>query len=86
MASPTDGKDGRYTTADLAADLSELIAAGLIAVTGEWPDERFVITPEGERTLARHEASVRSQARDLAKRRNAASRRGVVINLPLPGA
>jgi len=82
MASLTDGRDGRYTMADLATDLSDLIAMGLVAVTGEYLDLRYVITPDGERALAEYEASVRTEARDLAERRNAANQPGIVINLP----
>jgi hypothetical protein len=36
---------------DVDADLSELIADGLVAVTGAYPDLRYCLTPEGERTL-----------------------------------
>jgi len=44
-----DGSD------ELDADLRELIAAGLVAVTGTWPDLRYVVTPEGEQALGEHE-------------------------------
>jgi len=70
MASLTeDGKDGRYTTADLAADLSGLIEMGLIAVTGDFQDLRFCVTPEGEAWLRQHEAAVNAEARELQERR-----------------
>jgi DNA-binding MarR family transcriptional regulator len=79
-----DGKDGRYTTADLAADLSDLIAMGLVAVTGSYPDLRYVVTPEGQAELARYEAEVRAEARELARARRAAGQLGTVVPLPLP--
>jgi hypothetical protein len=73
MASLTEGgKDGGYTMADLAADLSDLIAMGLVAVTGEYPDLRYIVTSEGEAELRRHEAAVNAEARELQMRRYAA--------------
>jgi hypothetical protein len=67
-----DGSD------ELDADLRELIAAGLVAVTGTWPDLRYVVTPEGEQALGEHEARVNAEARDLAERRNVAHALGIV--------
>jgi hypothetical protein len=73
MASLTEGgKDRRYTMADLAADLSDLIAMGLVAVTGEYPDLRYIVTSGGEAELRQHEAAVNAEARELQMRRYAA--------------
>lgn len=86
MASPTDDeKDGRYIMADLAADLGDLIAMGLVAVTGSFPDLRYVVTPEGEAELRRHEAQVRAEARELARARHAAGQPGTVVPIQLRG-
>lgn len=86
MASPTeDEKDGRYIMADLAADLSDLIAMGLVAVTGSFPDLGYVVTPAGEAELRRHDAEVRAEARELARARRAAGQPGSVVPLPLRG-
>jgi len=76
--------DGMYTWEDLTADVNELIVAGLVAVTGEWPDERFVITAEGERQLELWRLQVRSEARQLAERRETAQQLGLVV--PILGA
>jgi hypothetical protein len=79
MASLTeDGKDGQYTMVDLAADLSNLIAMGLLAVTGDPEDPRFLLTAEGEAELERWKAEVRSEARELAERRHTARLLGIV--------
>jgi hypothetical protein len=75
-----DGNDGRHTMADLAADLSELIALGLVAVTGSYPDLRYVVTPAGEAELWLHEAEVRR----LARARRAAGQLGTVVPLSPP--
>jgi hypothetical protein len=78
MASPTaDGKDGQYTMVDLAADLSNLIAMGLLAVTGDPEDPRFLLTAEGEAGLERWKAELRAEARELAERRHTARLLGV---------
>jgi hypothetical protein len=63
---------------ELAEDLGELIRSGLIAVTGTWPDLRYVVTPEGERALWEHEACVNAEARELAERRHVARSLGVM--------
>lgn len=70
-----------YNLDDLDADLSALIDAGLVAVTGTYPDLRYCLTPEGTRALSQadeHEAAIRAEARELAERRHAA---GSVIYL-----
>jgi hypothetical protein len=67
-----DGSD------ELMEDLGELIAAGLVAVTGTWPDLRYVVTPEGEQALAEHEGRVRAEARELAERRHVAQWLGIM--------
>jgi len=67
-----DGSD------ELMEDLGELIAAGLVAVTGTWPDLRYVVTPEGERALWEHEACVNAEARELAERRHVAQWLGIM--------
>ena len=54
-------------------------------MTGEWPDERFVITAEGERALAETREQIRAEARELAERRHAAAQEGSVIYLPGTG-
>jgi hypothetical protein len=63
---------------ELAEDLGELIAAGLVAVTGTWPDLRYVITPGAEQALAAHEGRVRAEARELAERRHVARSLGII--------
>ena len=73
MASLTEDDPG-----ELAEDLGELIAAGLVAVTGTWPDLRYVVTAEGQQALAAHDARVTAEARALAERRHVAQSLGIV--------
>jgi hypothetical protein len=73
-----------YDADDLDADLSALIDAGLVAVTGVYPGLRYCLTPEGQRALRaaeEHEAALRTSARELAERRHAAAQEGKVIRL-----
>jgi hypothetical protein len=74
---PPDAGDG-------AEDVCALIDAGLVAVTGRYPDLRYCLTPEGQRTLD-DERSIADEARELAKRRHAASQDAEVIDLFPPG-
>lgn len=76
--------DDKYDSDDLADDLAALVDMGLVAVTGRWPDLRYVVTPEGHAEMARHEAEIRTEARELAERRYTASQTGNII--PLTGA
>lgn len=69
---------------DLASDLAMLIDCGLVAVTGSYPELRYCLTPEGMRAASRtdeHEAAVRAEARELARRRHAASQEATIIPL-----
>jgi hypothetical protein len=69
---------------DLDIDLSALIDAGLVAVTGRSPNFRFCLTPEGEAALRwyeDHDRQVATGARELQERRHAATREGNVIHL-----
>lgn len=74
-----------YDLDDLGDDLSRLIEAGLVAVTGTYPDDlRYCLTPEGERALAHvneRDAAIRAEARELAERRHAAAQDAIVIQL-----
>lgn len=77
-----------YDLDDLADDLAELVESGLVAVTGSWPDLRYVVTPEGSAALAEsdeREAAIRHEARELAERRHAAALGGTVLYLPVAG-
>lgn len=63
-------------------DLAALIDEGLVAVTGRYPDLRYCLTPEGQRVLGgESETAIRDEARELAKRRHAASQDAIVIPL-----
>jgi cobalamin biosynthesis protein CbiG len=71
-----------YTWDDLCADLSELIDAGLVAVTGRYPDLRFCLTLDGEITANLYDdydRAVAAEARELAVARHAAE--GNVLQL-----
>jgi hypothetical protein len=72
---------------DMTDDLVALIEAGLVAVSGTFPNLTYCLTPEGQQAAdyiseqEAHEARVRTETRELAEQRHAAARKGNVVYL-----